>query len=37
MTGRERKETEMIMVKPIAVRWARTAVSGFAEIIDRLL
>ncbi len=36
-TNRERKQTEAVVVRCMVVWWARTAVAGSIEIIDRLL
>ncbi len=35
--NRERKQTEAVVVRCMVVWWARTAVAGSIEIIDRLL
>lgn len=36
MLGRNSKQPEVIMVRPMAMRWARPAIARFSKIIDRL-
>src|SRR5919109_962926 len=37
LIGRKGKQPEMVMVRPMAMRWTRAAIAHFPEIIDRLL
>src|SRR6266404_5698560 len=37
MVRREGKQPEVIMMRPMAMRWTRTAIAHFPKIVDRLL